>query len=102
MAYEVLSNPEKRKLYDQAGEQGIKEGGSGVGSEVPAGRRTWCTSSPCPWRTCTTALCASLLSRRTLSATAVRGSAASLALYRSVPTAGEQACRCESNNWVLE
>jgi len=31
MAYEVLSNPEKRKLYDQAGEQGIKEGGSGGG-----------------------------------------------------------------------
>jgi len=32
MAYEVLSNPEKRKLYDQAGEQGIKEGGSGGGA----------------------------------------------------------------------
>merc|ERR1719234_1716445 len=31
MAYEVVSNPEKRKLYDQAGEQGIKEGGSGGG-----------------------------------------------------------------------
>jgi len=31
MAYEVLSNPEKRKLYDQAGEQGIKEGGQGGG-----------------------------------------------------------------------
>merc|ERR1719187_394938 len=31
MAYEVLSNPEKRKLYDQAGEQGIKEGGGGGG-----------------------------------------------------------------------
>lgn len=30
-AYEILSNPEKRKLYDQAGEQGIKEGGSGGG-----------------------------------------------------------------------
>ena len=28
---QVLSNPEKRKLYDQAGEQGIKEGGSGGG-----------------------------------------------------------------------
>merc|ERR1719494_1379831 len=37
MAYEVLSNPEKRKLYDQAGEQGIKEGGSGGGGD-PFGR----------------------------------------------------------------
>merc|ERR550532_3753587 len=29
MAYEVLSNPEKRLLYNQAGEQGIKDGGYG-------------------------------------------------------------------------
>merc|ERR1719147_604904 len=34
MAYGVLSNPEKRKLYDQAGEQGIKEGGAGGGGGV--------------------------------------------------------------------
>merc|ERR1719234_488178 len=32
MAYEVLSNPEKRRLYDQAGEQGIKNGGYGQSS----------------------------------------------------------------------
>merc|ERR1719234_551783 len=32
MAYEVLSNPEKRRLYDQAGEQGIKDGGYGQSS----------------------------------------------------------------------
>jgi len=32
MAYEILSNPEKRKLYDQHGEQGIKEGGGGGGA----------------------------------------------------------------------
>lgn len=30
-AYEVLSNEEKRKIYDQGGEQAIKEGGSGGG-----------------------------------------------------------------------
>jgi len=31
MAYEVLSDAEKRKLYDAHGEQGIKEGGGGGG-----------------------------------------------------------------------
>jgi len=28
-AYEVLANPEKRKIYDQAGEEGLQGGGSG-------------------------------------------------------------------------
>ncbi|XP_070536901.1 dnaJ homolog subfamily A member 1-like [Ptychodera flava] len=31
MAYEVLSDEKKRKLYDEAGEQGIKEGSTGGG-----------------------------------------------------------------------
>ena len=35
MAYEVLSNEDKRRIYDQAGEQGIKEGGSGGHGSSP-------------------------------------------------------------------
>ena len=31
MAYEILSNEDKRRIYDMHGEQGIKEGGGGGG-----------------------------------------------------------------------
>lgn len=31
VAYEVLSNAEKRDLYDKYGEEGVREGGGGMG-----------------------------------------------------------------------
>ncbi|KAL3085046.1 hypothetical protein niasHS_010115 [Heterodera schachtii] len=34
-AYEVLSNPEKRKVYDEYGEEGLKGGGEGGGMHNP-------------------------------------------------------------------
>merc|ERR1712018_96903 len=35
MAYEVLSDSKKRAIYDEHGEQGIKEGGGGGGAHSP-------------------------------------------------------------------
>merc|ERR1719376_372377 len=105
MAYEILSNPEKRRLYDQAGEQGIKEGGGGGGGGMgnpmdifdmffgggdPFGRGGGRRG---PWRTCTTGPRGSWLSRRTSSATLARAWAGRRGRCRSALTAAAPGCR---------
>ena len=38
MAYEILSNPDKREVYDEYGLDAVKHG---VGKKKPAGHGSW-------------------------------------------------------------